>query len=67
MPGVDINTFFPVKDFRKKRKEFGLPPDINIVGTVMRNEKRKYYDDLIKYFSSALYPPIMSLTISTVD
>ena len=54
MPGVDINVFTPIEDFREKRKEFGLPPDINIIGTVMRNQKRKYYDDLIKSFEGFL-------------
>ena len=48
-PGVDLETFFPNRD---ARSEFaGIGPDIPVIGTVMRNQSRKLYPDLIDAFA----------------
>tara|TARA_Y100001938_G_scaffold151211_1_gene247586 strand:- start:17341 stop:18981 length:1641 start_codon:yes stop_codon:yes gene_type:complete len=49
-PGIDPNLFKPVEDKKKLRAELGLPEDCFIVGTVMRNQKRKLFIELIKSF-----------------
>lgn len=53
-PGADLDIFKPVKDKKAHRDLMGLTPDINIVGTVMRNQKRKLYPDLIQGFKTFL-------------
>ena len=53
-PGVDFNTFKPVLDKEKHKATFGLPPDSIIIGTVMRNQKRKLYPDLIESFDNLI-------------
>lgn len=45
------NHFYPIKDKKKNRLEFGLQDDINLVGTVMRNQKRKLYPELFQAFN----------------
>jgi glycosyltransferase involved in cell wall biosynthesis len=47
--GIDFNKF-QVWDKKELRKSIGFDEDINIVGTVMRNQARKLYPDLIKDF-----------------
>lgn len=49
---VDTNVFKPL-GFNKKfhKNQFDLPTDSIIIGTVMRNQKRKLIPDLIKIFS----------------
>jgi glycosyltransferase involved in cell wall biosynthesis len=42
--------FFPIKDKKALRNSFGLEEDIIIFGTVMRNQRRKLYNDLFKAF-----------------
>ena len=54
LPGVDTTIFSPASNFKEHRAKIGLPPDVNIIGTVMRNQKRKCYDDLIKGFEGFL-------------
>jgi len=49
-PGVDIDTFKPL-DRKETREYFGINPDIPIIGTVMRNQSRKLYPDLIDAFA----------------
>lgn len=50
-PGVDINTFKPIQDRDKLKELLGIEKDTYIIGTVMRNQKRKLYPDLIAAFS----------------
>jgi len=50
-PGADIETFAPIQDKGKHKQAVGLPPDANIIGTVMRNQKRKLYVNLIEDFA----------------
>jgi intein/homing endonuclease len=47
---VDYNIFKPVKDKKEHKKKYGLQENISIVGTVMRNQKRKLYPELIEAF-----------------
>ena len=49
-PGIDSNIFKPVMDKRAHRNAMGISPDINIVGTVMRNQKRKLFSELMQAF-----------------
>jgi len=45
-PGVDLETFFPIKDRKSLRSSFNLSDKLFIVGSVMRNQKRKLIPDL---------------------
>lgn len=49
-PGVDLETFKPM-DEKEVHEYFGLNHDIPVIGTVMRNQSRKLYPDLIDAFS----------------
>jgi glycosyltransferase involved in cell wall biosynthesis len=49
-PGVDINSFKPCEK-SDVREHWNLAKDIPIVGTVMRNQSRKLYPDLIDAFA----------------
>lgn len=49
-PGVDRSTFKPM-DKAELRDYFNIGKDIPIIGTVMRNQSRKLYPDLIDAFS----------------
>lgn len=59
-PGADINVFKPIpnkKEFLKQLSDstkLGLPEDVLIIGTVMRNMKRKLYPDIIETFAKYL-------------
>lgn len=53
-PGVDIDTFKPVPNKSAHKEEAGLIPDIKIIGTVMRNQKRKLFPDLFQAFRQFL-------------
>lgn len=53
-PGVDIDVFKPYHDKRGHRQSMGIEPNIFIVGTVNRNQKRKLYPDLIEAFAEFL-------------
>jgi glycosyltransferase involved in cell wall biosynthesis len=48
------DTFFPFPDKSSVRNDMGLRDDVFIVGTVMRNQRRKLYPDLFKAFRSFL-------------
>lgn len=49
-PAIDSNIFKPVMDKRAHRNAMGISPDVNIVGTVMRNQKRKLFSELMQAF-----------------
>ena len=49
-PGVDLVTFKP-QDKAEVRSFWNINPKIPIIGTVMRNQSRKLYPDLIDAFS----------------
>lgn len=53
MPGVDQKVFKPIEK-NKARELLGIKNDINIILTVMRNQPRKLFPDLMKAFSIAL-------------
>lgn len=52
-PGIDPKIYKPY-DKKQIRAELGLQEDINIIGTVMRNQKRKLFPELIKSFAKFL-------------
>ena len=52
-PGIDPNIYKPY-DKKQIREELGLDPNVNIIGTVMRNQKRKLFPELIKSFAKFL-------------
>ena len=47
-------AYSPVEDKRMQKKRFGLDPDCKIIGTVMRNQRRKLYPDLFEAFKMFL-------------
>ena len=48
-PGVDLATFKPIYNGKKQIREMlGLPQDAFVVGSVMRNQKRKLIPDLLE-------------------
>lgn len=49
-PGKDLSLYKPVENRAKLRQDLNLSPNINIVGTVMRNQKRKLFIELMKAF-----------------
>ena len=49
-PGIHPNIFKPVPNKAEHKKQLGLPEDSFIVGTVMRNQTRKLFIELIKSF-----------------
>ena len=49
-PGIDPNIYKPVLNKKAHKESFGLDPDCFIVGTVMRNQKRKLFIELMKSF-----------------
>lgn len=53
-PPCANTTQFKLQDRNKLRASVGLPPNINIVGTVMRNQRRKLYPDLCVAFREFL-------------
>ncbi len=53
-PGTDTEIFKPIQNIQEHRKMLGLPPNANILGTVMRNQKRKLYPDLFIAFRKFL-------------
>jgi glycosyltransferase involved in cell wall biosynthesis len=52
-PGVDLQVF-NIKDKQQIRNQFGLPSDAFIVGSVMRNQKRKLIPELFSSFRKLL-------------
>ena len=53
-PGVDTEIFSPVKNKTAHKGAMGLEEDVKIIGTVMRNQKRKLYPDLFAAFRDYL-------------
>jgi glycosyltransferase involved in cell wall biosynthesis len=49
-PGADA-IFKPSGNKKENRKKLGIPPECYIVGTTMRNQKRKLLPDLIESFA----------------
>lgn len=50
-PGVDLKVFYPMINEQKQiRQSLGMPEDAFIVGSVMRNQKRKLIPDLFETF-----------------
>ena len=49
-PGVDSNVFVPLDKVKIKQK-YGISPNSMVIGTVMRNQKRKLFPDLIDMFT----------------
>jgi len=54
-PGADLEMFKPPEDKRQHKARLGIDPTSLIVGTVMRNQKRKLYYDLIEAFGKWLH------------
>jgi hypothetical protein len=55
-PGFDKDNFYPIKNKEelKQRLRLTIDNDAFIIGTVMRNQKRKLYDDLFLSFRKLL-------------
>ena len=49
-PGIDPDFYKPVEDKEKHKESYGLKKDCFIVGTVMRNQTRKLFIELMKSF-----------------
>lgn len=49
-PGIELDCFYPDDNKAECKKKMGLPPDSFIIGSVMRNQKRKLFEDLFKAF-----------------
>jgi len=49
-PSAD-EAYKPIKDKKKHKSEMGFDPDSQIIGTVMRNQRRKLFPDLFDSFS----------------
>ena len=52
--GANKEHFFPIPNKVELRKHYQLKPDVLIVGTVMRNQKRKLFPDLFQAFKQYL-------------
>jgi len=50
-PGTEFDAFFPSVDKAIDKEKLGLPKDSFIIGSVMRNQKRKLLEDLFSMFS----------------
>lgn len=46
--------FHILEDQDKNRRELGIPEDLHVVGTVMRNQRRKLYPELFQAFKKLL-------------
>jgi len=53
-PAVDLDVFKPLENKEKIRQYFGLDPNIYLVGSVMRNQKRKLIPELFLSFRKLL-------------
>jgi len=53
-PGVDLQVFCPPTNKAAHKQSMGLEEDSIIIGTVMRNQKRKLYPDLLAVFKKLL-------------
>jgi glycosyltransferase involved in cell wall biosynthesis len=50
-PGADLDVFKPPANKKDHKTKMGIDPNSIIIGTVMRNQKRKLYYDLIESFA----------------
>lgn len=50
-PGADLEAMRPVPDRAAHKRSMGVDPDALVVGTVMRNQRRKLYPDLVEAFA----------------
>lgn len=53
-PGANMEVLKPYINKSEHRKKFGFVDNVNIVGTVMRNQARKLYPDLLEAFAHFL-------------
>lgn len=53
-PAIDPIQFNIIPNKRAHKEKFGIDPDSFIVGTVMRNQKRKMFPDLMRGFKEFL-------------
>jgi glycosyltransferase involved in cell wall biosynthesis len=53
-PGVNLDVFKPKSDIENTKKNLGLPVDSFIIGSVMRNQKRKLFPELMRAFRQLL-------------
>lgn len=53
-PAIDPSEFNIIPNKKAHKQKYGLDPDSFIVGTVMRNQKRKMFPDLMRAFSDFL-------------
>jgi glycosyltransferase involved in cell wall biosynthesis len=49
-PGVDLSVFKPLEDTQAIKDQLGLPQNSIIIGSVMRNQKRKLFAELLESF-----------------
>jgi glycosyltransferase involved in cell wall biosynthesis len=49
-PGTNLDIFKPAPNKAKQKEKMGLSPGMNIIGTVMRNQRRKLYPDILDGF-----------------
>lgn len=53
-PGVDLNIFTMKPNRDAIKQKYGLPPDSFVIGSVMRNQKRKLIPELLVAFRQLL-------------
>jgi len=53
-PAIDPEVFNIIPNKQKHKQNYGLDPDSFIVGTIMRNQKRKMFPELMKAFKEFL-------------
>jgi len=53
-PGVDLDIFKPIADKSGLKNKLGIPQDSIVIGSVMRNQKRKLFPELMASFRSCL-------------
>jgi glycosyltransferase involved in cell wall biosynthesis len=53
-PGVDLSTFVIKENKEEIKQKFGLPPNSFVIGSVMRNQKRKLIPELLRTFRKLL-------------
>lgn len=51
-PAIDTSLFNLISNKEIHKEKFGLPSDSLIIGTVMRNQKRKMFPELMKTFKT---------------
>ena len=53
-PGADLNNFVPLTNASEIKNLLRLDPNSTVIGTVMRNQKRKLFPELISAFGELL-------------